>query len=213
MRRRSGGSADRSGGRGLDHAGRLTGNFEEIVRTDYNGRRHTMASDDAIARLARQIKGNARADRRGLMSAGEVAGLRRAGAAELHSVCAAFVNSVNSQLSGLVLELSPADYPTGAFRESGANLIQISGQGRIVQIAFESTRELFSTEKHLIPYTLEGEIRTYNEEMLKHFEIQSLGLFYCVEEERNVWRFADWLRNRHGVFSRELLANLMGDLF
>ena len=44
-----------------------------------------------------------------------------------------------------------------------------------MQIAFEAPRELVSTEKFLIPYVLEGEIRTYNQEMLKHFKIQRLA--------------------------------------
>jgi hypothetical protein len=39
----------------------------------------------------------------------------------------------------------------------GENLIQIGSQGREMQIAFEATSKLVSTEKFLVPYVLEGE--------------------------------------------------------
>lgn len=172
-----------------------------------------MASDDAIARLARQIEGDARTHRPSLLQLEDVTRMRRGGAAELHSICAEFVASVNNQLSSRALELAPAEYTPDSFHDAGTNLIQISSRGRLVQIAFGATRELSSTEKHVIPYILEGEVRTYNQEMLERFDVHSLGLFYCVEEKQNVWRYSDWLRNRNGAFGRTLLVDLMGNLF
>jgi len=59
---------------------------------------------------------------------------------------------------------------------------------RIVQIAFESTRERFSTDKSLIPYILEGEVRAYNQEMLERTQVRSHALFYCVEDSLKAWR-------------------------
>jgi hypothetical protein len=128
-------------------------------------------------------------------------------------MCAQFAGSVNAEVSGTVLEIAPPGYDAGVFQESGVNLIQISGRGRIIQIAFESTRELFSTEKYPIPYILAGEIRTYNQEMLERFAINTQGLFYCLDEKENTWRFADWRWNRSGVFDGKLLASLMEHLF
>ena len=138
-----------------------------------------MAQDDAIARLARQIDATHRAERF-LVRADQIANLRRLGACELHRLCDEFVSSVNGKLSEAVLDLSPPTYSPDFFRESGSNLIQISSQGRQMQIVFEATSQLVSTEKFALPYVLEGEVRTYNQRMLERMDIRSLLIFFCV---------------------------------
>ena len=171
-----------------------------------------MAQDDPILRLARQIDATRKAERF-LVDAAEVAKLRRHGTTELHGICAEFVSSVNSRLSEAVLELSPPTYVPEMFQAPGVNLIQISSQGRQMQIAVEATRQLVSTEKFVIPHILEGEVRTYNQRMLERSEIRSQQLFFCVENETAVWRFYDWRTLRTGPVSSELLAGLMEPLF
>jgi hypothetical protein len=171
-----------------------------------------MAQDDAIVRLARQIDAARKAERL-LVNADEVTSLRRHGAFGLHRICAEFVESVNCALSEPSLDLSPPTYAPEMFREPGANLIQISSQGREMQIAFEAPSQLVSTEKFLVPYILEGEVRTYNQRMLERFEIRSRLLFYCVEKEAAVWRFFDWRTRHTGPVDREVLASLMEALF
>ncbi len=171
-----------------------------------------MNRDDAIIRLARQIDAARKAERF-LVDAEEVAALRRRGAGELHRVCADFVASVNGNLSEPLLDLAPASYAPESFRERGANLIQISSQGRQMQIAFESAPNLVSTEKFPVPYVLEGEIRTYNQKMLESFEINSLLLFYCVEDGAAAWRSYDWRTRHTGPVDGDLLAGLMEPLF
>lgn len=171
-----------------------------------------MAQDDAISRLARQIDAAAKAERF-LVNADEVARLRRQGACELHRICAEFVSSVNGSLSEAALDLSPPSYTPEMFRDSGVNLMQISSQGREMQIAFEATPQLVSTEKFAVPYILEGEVRTYNQKMLERFDVRSLLLFLCVERETAVWRFYDWRTLRTGPVGRELLVSLMEPLF
>jgi hypothetical protein len=171
-----------------------------------------MGHDDAIVRLARQIDA-ARKTERFLVNADEVASLRRHGACELHRICVDFVSSVNSNLSEAALDLAPATYAQEWFREPGENLIQIGSQGRQMQIAFEAPSKLVSTEKFLVPYVLEGEVRAYNQRMLERFEIRSLLLFFCVEAGKADWRFFDW-RSRHtGPVDHELLVSLMKPLF
>jgi hypothetical protein len=171
-----------------------------------------MAQDDAIVKLARQIDAARKAERF-LVNADEVASLRRHGACELHRICADFVSSVNSNLSEAALDLAPATYAPELFREPGENLIQIGSQGREMQIAFEAPSKLVSTEKFLVPYVLEGEVRTYNQRMLDRFEIRSLLLFFCVEAGTTHWRFFDW-RSRHtGPVDHGLLVSLMKPLF
>ena len=171
-----------------------------------------MPQDELIARLARQIDAAKRTEQFAV-NASDTSALRRRGANELHAICAEFVDSVNRRLSQATLELTPPVYTPELFRESGANLLQIAWQGREMQIAFEAPRELVSTEKFLIPYVLEGEIRTYNQEMLKHFEVRTQMLFYCVEGGAAHWRFSDLRTLRTGLVNRDLLASLMERLF
>ena len=171
-----------------------------------------MSQHDAFGKLARQIDAARKAERF-LVDADEVAGLRRSGASELHRICTGFVSSVNSELSESAIDLSPATWDPAMFRETGANLIQIGSQGRVMQIAFEATSQLFSTDKFRVPYVLEGEVRSYNQKMLEHFEIRSRLLFFCVGETTTGWRYFDW-RNLHtGPVDSELLVDLMGSLF
>jgi len=171
-----------------------------------------MAHDETISRLARQIDA-ARQSERFLVNAGEVAGLRRQGAVELHGICADFVSSLNSRLSHATLDLAPPTYAPEMFREAGVNLIQIGSQGREMQIAFQAPSQLFSTEKFPVPYVLEGEVRAYNQKMLERFEIRTYSLFFCVNHEGAVWRFYDWRIPHSSAVDRNLLAGLMERLF
>ena len=176
----------------------------------YSGRK--MNPDDTIGRLARQIDATSKAERF-LVNAEEVAAVRRQGALELYRICEKFVSAVNGRLTQTLLELSPPAYSEETFRESGVNLMQISTQGRTIQIAFEAPSESVSTEKFLIPYVLEGEVRAYNQRMLERSEIRSQALFYCVENGTAVWRFFDWRTRRTGKLDSDLLAGLMEPLF
>ena len=171
-----------------------------------------MSPDDPIARLARQIDAAKKADYC-VVDADCVAALRRRGACDLHSICAQFVASVNSKLTEASLDLSPSIYSEENFRESGVNLIRMGTEGREIQIAFGATPQLFSTEKFLTPYVLEGEVRAYNQTMLQHFAIRSLALFFCIEPDNATWRFSDWRTKRAGSVSSDLFVELMGRLF
>jgi hypothetical protein len=168
-----------------------------------------MTEEDRITRLARLIDSDIRKDQPLRLTEIEVVDLRRKGAMELHAICADFVVSVNRQLSPPVLELSPAEYSAEMFRESGANLIQINAQGRTLQIAFEATREIFSTEKFRTPYILEGEVRAFNQEMLERTQILSQALFFCLEPKGNTWHYFEWLQGRTGAFGRHQLVSLL----
>ena len=169
-------------------------------------------SNDAIARLAKQIDSTTRSEKLAVSGAA-VASLRRQGAAELHRICAEFVSSVNSRLSEAALELVPAAYTPELFRESGANVLQISSQGRQMQFTFQAGPELVSTQKFLIPYVLEGEVRTYNQKMLERLEIRYMMMFFCVEGNDASWRYYDWRTAHTGAVGFELLASLMEPLF
>src|SRR5579863_1405609 len=121
-----------------------------------------MAENDRIARLAKQIGNEIKKEQPLLLTEAEVLALRRKAAVELYAICDEFVSSVNRHLSPPALELTPPKYEQQNFHASGMNLFQLNAQGRIIQIAFQATRDNFSTEKLLIPYILEGEVRAYN---------------------------------------------------
>ena len=171
-----------------------------------------MTDDDPIVRLAQRIDASRKSESL-LRNAEGIAGLRRQGACQLHHVCAEFVSLLKSKGVDSPIELSPQTYSGEMFRERGVNLFQVSSQGRQMQIAFQATPQTFSTEKYLIPYILEGEIRAYNQRMLEHFEIRSQALFYCVDKETAFWRFYDWRNPRNLPVDPELLAGLMQRLF
>lgn len=172
--------------------------------------------NDAVARLAKQIDTTTRSEKLAV-SAPAVATLRRQGAAELHRICAEFVASVNSRLSQTrsqaTLELAPAAYTPELLRESGTNVLQVSSQGRQMQITFQAGPDLVSTQKFLIPYVLEGEVRTYNQKMLERLEIRYMMLFFCVEADQASWRYYDWRTAHTGRLDFDLLVSLMEPLF
>ena len=171
-----------------------------------------MSQEKAIRRLARQIDAAKKAERF-LVNPNEVMALRREGASTLHRTCADFVASLNSGLADATVELSPLTYAPEMFREPGANFIQVSSQGRQMQIAFEAPSQLVSTEKFGTPYLLEGEVRTFNQRMLERFEIRSLLIFFCVENETGSWRFFDWRTGNTGPVDSDLLVSVMEPLF
>lgn len=168
-----------------------------------------MAEDDRIARLAKQIEEGFKKDEYLRLTEADITQLRREGASELHAICADFVAEVNRRLAAPRLELAPAEYTSEMFRERGVNLVQVNAQGRIIQVAFEATRDNFSAEKFRIPYILEGEVRAYNQEMLERTQVRSQALFYCLERKKNTWHFFEWLHGRTGVFGRNQMLSLL----
>jgi hypothetical protein len=171
-----------------------------------------MAHDDPIGRLARQVDASRKFEP-SLISAEEVSRLRRQGACQLHQICAEFVSLLNSKLPRVPFELSPPAYVPEMFRDPDVNLMQVSAQGRQMQIVFQAPSGRFSTEKYAVPYILEGEIRSYNQQMLEHFEIRNQSLFYCLNNETAVWQFFDWKNPRAMPLNPNLLAAVMQQLF
>jgi hypothetical protein len=165
-----------------------------------------------LQRLAAHIESLEEKDRLVLKHAREMAALRRSAAAGLHAICAEFVASLNAMLAHAELRLDPPDFPLERFEEHLPTLIQISVRGRILQVAFTATCELVSTEDFRIPYTLEGSVRAFNQELLEKELIEEQLLFYTLEKPANMWRFFDARTYRSGPFDQAYLVSLMEEI-
>jgi hypothetical protein len=165
-----------------------------------------------LKRLAERIDGLAEKDEATLRHAAEISALRSAAAAELYGICAEFVAALNRLLSRGEVVLDPPRYGEGDFREEAANLIQMNIRGRILQVEFEATPELISTEDFRIPYTLEGRIRAFNQELLDKDLIEEQLIFCTLERPHHLWRFFDARTYRSGPLDQEYLVSLMEHL-
>ena len=168
--------------------------------------------DARFKRLARSIDALAEKDESFLRRAREIAALRGTAAADLYAICFGFVNSLNRLLSHCEMVLDPPQFSPDAFREDAKNLFQINVQGRILQVEFEAAPGLVSTEDLRIPYTLQGAVRAFNQELLDRSLIEEQLLFYTLEKDRKMWRFFDARTYRSGPFDQEYLASLMEQL-
>lgn len=170
------------------------------------------ARDARLKRLAESIDALVEKDANSLGRVREVRALRRAAAAELYGICSNFVASINGLLSRGEVILDPPEYADGAFQEESANLVQMNVRGRILQVEFEATLELLSTEDFRIPYTLQGVVRAFNQELLDKDIIEEQLIFYTCEKHRKMWRFFDARTYRSGPFDEEYLMVLMEQL-
>jgi uncharacterized ferredoxin-like protein len=172
----------------------------------------TLARDARLKKLAENIEKLAEKDESFLRRTHEIAALRQAAAADLYAICADFVGSVNRLLARSEIELDPSGYGSNAFQEELVNLIQINVRGRILQVSFSATAELISTEDFRIPYTLEGSVRAFNQELLDKDIIEEQLIFYTLENHKKMWRFFDARTYRSGPFDQEYLIGLMEQL-
>ena len=168
--------------------------------------------ENRLKRLARNIEALAEKDQDHMRRAREVAQLRRAASAELHAACLDFVSAVNRLLSHGEISLDPPEFSPAMFRDGSRNLVQMNVRGRILQVQYESTPQLISTEDFRIPYILEGSVRAFNQELLEKDLIEEQLIFYTLEKPRNLWRFFDGRTYRSGPFGQEYLVSLMEQL-
>lgn len=167
---------------------------------------------DRLKRLAKSLDALARKDETGIRRAREIGSLRREAALELHGICGDFVRDLNQLLAEIEMEFDPEKYAPENFQDAGINLFQINARGRILQIKFEATPELVSTEDFRVPYILAGAVRCFNQELLDKDLIEEQLLFYTIEKSRHLWRFFDARTYHSGPFDRDYLTALMEHL-
>lgn len=167
---------------------------------------------DRLIKIARSIDELAKKDEALAEHARHVAGLRLSAAAELHRACADFVERLNGLLATTRVNLDPPEFLPEGFRDESPNLLQINVRGRILQIEYRSTEELVSTEEFRIPYTLEGSVRSFNQQLLDQNIIREHGLFYCLQKDRGSWLYFDERTYHSGAFDEDYLAGLLEEL-
>jgi hypothetical protein len=165
-----------------------------------------------LKKLAERIDALVKKDEHTVQQARHITALRRQAAVELHGICSGFVQELNGLLSHMALEFDPDQYTAAQFHDDGVNLFQINARGRIVQIRFEATAELVSTEDFRIPYILQGAVRCFNQQLLEHDLIEEQLLFYTMERARHFWRFFDARTYRSGRFDADYLTGLLEQL-
>ena len=170
------------------------------------------APDPRLKRLAESIDGLADKDEWQIQHARELAVVRRTAAAELHLICASFVDRLNALLSRGLAVLDPPDYSEDTYSDDAPNLLQIHVRGRILQAEFRRTPELVSTEDFRIPYILSGTVRAFNQALLDQDLIEEQLLFYTMERRQKMWRFFDARTYRSGPFDESYLIALMEQL-
>lgn len=162
-----------------------------------------------LSKLAARIQLLAEKDERAFQHAHEISQVRQRAAGELYRVCASFTASVNALLPRAEVQLDPPNFQESSFSEDGPNLFQLNIRGRLLQIEFEATPELVSTEDFRIPYTIEGAVRSFNQEWLDRNTIDEQLIFYCIERGSRYWRFFDARTYRSGPFDQEYLTSLL----
>ena len=165
-----------------------------------------------MKRLAQSIEALAEKDEAFLRMTRQMDEVRRTAATELHTICRDFVNSLNRLMSKVELVIDPGQYSAASFQDEAVNLIQISVRGRILQVAFAATEDLVSTEDFRVPYTLEGSVRAFNQDLLNKDLIEEQLVFYTIEKTRSLWRFFDPRTYRSGTFDQEYLVSVMEQL-
>ena len=138
--------------------------------------------------------------------------MRVEGAVELYATCRRFVDSLNSRLSQPAVLLSPGSYSPQSFDDNGANLLQINLRGRLLQIEFNATDELYESDDFRIPYILRGAVRSFSQKFLDANSIDEQMIFYCPHNGQARWYFFDGRTYRSGALTEEFLASEMEKL-
>lgn len=167
---------------------------------------------DRLTRLAEAIEAVAETDRKVIAESAQVDRLRSRGAVELHRICRAFVDDLNSRLTEPAMRLDPPSFTEENFHDEGLNLFQINLRGRVLQIDFEPTAELREDDDFRKPYVLRGAVRSYNQDQLEHSSIDEQMIFYCPEGETGHWYFFDGRTYRSGRLSEHYLISEMEKL-
>ncbi len=134
--------------------------------------------------------------------------LRSRGAADLHRICRVFVDKVNGRLSDGAVLLDPPLFSEENFDE-GHNLFQINLRGRLLQMEFAATGDLYERDDFKRPYVLRGTVRSFNQDLLEHNTVDEQLIFYCPSADGAAWYFFDERTYRTGRVGEDYLITEM----
>jgi hypothetical protein len=164
---------------------------------------------DRLSRLAKAIESIGETDRKLIAQSTQVDRLRLKGAMDLYRLCSAFVGKVNEKLPEPAILLDPLSFPEGSFNDGGMNLFQINLRGRILQIEFTSTAELYEDDDFRLPYVLRGAVRSFNQDQLEQGSIEEQMIFYCPRNDAAEWYYSDGRTYRSGRVTENYLVSEM----
>jgi hypothetical protein len=164
---------------------------------------------DRLNRLAEAIEAIGERDRKLIEESTEVDHLRSRGAVDLYTMCRFFVDGVNARLSAPAILLDPASFGERNYNDGGPNLFQINLRGRLLQIEFEATGELYEADDFRRPYVLRGSVRSFNQDLLDHNGVDEQMIFYCPDNNAARWYFFDGRTYRTGLLTEDYLVSEM----
>ena len=167
---------------------------------------------DRLKKLARKLDSVAAEDLLRMERERQAQETRKKAAAQLHGLCAEFVLAMNRLVDAVHLELTPEEFQSDGLSETHVYLFQLSVSGRVIQFTFRGTAELEATEELRVPYTMEGSVRWFNQEMLERDDIKEHRLYYCLDKSGNEWRYVDAPAHRMKPVHEEYIAGLVEQL-
>ncbi len=163
---------------------------------------------DRLTRLARAIEAIGDRDRRLIEESAQVDQLRSRGAADLHGICRVFVEKINGRLTDGAVLLDPPSFAEHNYAD-GPNLFQINLRGRLLQIEFSATDQLYETDDFKRPYVLRGTVRSFNQDLLQHNNVDEQLIFYCPASGGADWYYFDERTYRTGHVGEDYLITEM----
>jgi hypothetical protein len=164
---------------------------------------------DRLARLTKAIEAIAETDRKLIEESTQVDRLRSRGATDLHRICRTFVDKVNGRLAEPAILLDPPGFSEGDYNDGGLNLFQINLRGRILQIEFGPTGDLYENDDFRRPYVLRGLVRSFNQDLLDSGSVDEKMIFYCPLDDADTahWYFFDGRTYRSGRVAEDYLVS------
>jgi hypothetical protein len=167
-------------------------------------------NEDRVKRLAARMDRLAEQDELLVARMKRVESARRIGAVQLYQLCAHLVRELNTLVTRFRIEIAPDSWTNDTFRDTGVNILQINANGRLIQVAFQATDKLVSSENYLTPYIIEGSVRWFNQELLDGRGIEEEQVFLCWDDRTGSrWRWQDPKTRRSGVFDLDHLMGLL----
>ena len=115
---------------------------------------------------------------------------------------------MNGLLTRTELVLDPPEFTDGEYLDSDQNFFQIHVRGRVLLLAFGPSEHSVSTENFREPYTLEGTVRCFNQDLLEHNSIEEQLIFYCRSVKECGWRYSNPRTHQAGDLDEEYLVTL-----